>query len=424
MASASSNQALRRAAVELLLQMLLLQTVTCGLAAHVQSATHVQSAAGGVRSPRWFWDSLFSSFPSTSGITDRVSGAFSRNTFDEAVSVLIPRSGVTPLICQTTDDEKFEEGVCMRVADCVISGGTHYGPCAGGLIGSCCVFEKKCDHNSNSYVTHFTNPRYPSPTTGTGECKLIVNPMHDNVCQFRLDFDEFNIVGPDESSDCVTDFLGVTGGTPVPKLCGDLTGQHVYVNVKPASGPIELSMDTATTLVYTRLWNIRVTQIPCGSPNLAPPGCLQFYNSTSGTIRSLNFKDSLPDEGTTYQLQKQNYGACVNSKVDYCELTWTASEQGLGYSFTLNGDAARNTSDFQTFYGPEDCNEDYVTIPGGIYEDENGNPVEADRYCGTKFPTRVRTSSQPYRLYVTTNVAEDFDNRNAGFALNFRHSLC
>ncbi|XP_018013364.1 uncharacterized protein LOC108670405 [Hyalella azteca] len=392
------------------------------LVAHVALAR--VPASGGSRTPRWFWDRLFGAFPSTSGITNRVTGAFSRNSMDEAYSVLIPRSGATPVICQNTNDDKFEEGVCLRVADCALAGGTSYGSCAGGIIGACCVFEKKCDQNSNAYVTQFTNPRYPSPTTGIGECKLTVNPMHDNVCQFRLDFDEFSVVGPDDSSDCVTDFLGVTGGSSVPKLCGDLTGQHVYVNVKPASGPIELSMDTATTDFGSRQWNIRVTQIPCGSPQLAPPGCLQFYNQTSGTVRSLNFRDSLPLAGETFQLQNQNYGVCINSKVGYCELTWTASNEGFGYSFTVTGDASANKSTFETMYGPAHCNKDYVTIPGGIYEDAQDNPQQEDRYCGTKFPTRVRTSSQPYRLYVNTDVAEDGDIRNAGFALNFRHSLC
>jgi len=76
------------------------------------------------------------------------------------------------------------------------------------------------------FVSHFVNPTFSSLDRGTGECKLTVNPMNSNICQYRVDFLSFDIIGPDSSSVCVDDFMGITGGTPVPKLCGDLSGQH------------------------------------------------------------------------------------------------------------------------------------------------------------------------------------------------------
>ena len=86
--------------------------------------------------------------------------------------------------------------------------------------------EKRCGETTEAYMTYFTNPRHPMPTAGFGECKLTVSPMHESICQYRVDFDKLSMTGPDKSSDCVTDTVAVTGGSPVPRMCGELTGQH------------------------------------------------------------------------------------------------------------------------------------------------------------------------------------------------------
>merc|ERR1712098_570899 len=74
---------------------------------------------------------------------------------------------------------------------------------------------------------------------------------------------------------------------------------------KPAGGPIVLTVDTSKMKTMARKWNIKITQISCSSPERAPAGCLQFYNETSGTIRSFNFKSpALTEvEGTRRQRQ-------------------------------------------------------------------------------------------------------------------------
>ena len=42
----------------------------------------------------------------------------------------------------------------------------------------------------------------------------------------RVDFETFEISPPDTRGQCVTDFFLVTGGSPVPTICGLNTGQH------------------------------------------------------------------------------------------------------------------------------------------------------------------------------------------------------
>ena len=42
----------------------------------------------------------------------------------------------------------------------------------------------------------------------------------------RVDFETFEISPPDNRGQCVTDFFLVTGGSPVPTICGLNSGQH------------------------------------------------------------------------------------------------------------------------------------------------------------------------------------------------------
>ena len=60
------------------------------------------------------------------------------------------------------------------------------------------------------------------------------------------------------------------------KACNDL-------NMLLGSNPV------GTTTADQR-WSIRVTQLECGSNNLAPSGCTQyFYGNDAGTLKTYNF---------------------------------------------------------------------------------------------------------------------------------------
>lgn len=369
-----------------------------------------------VKDPTWYMARLRGALPATNTLNNRFSYTFTRSSFDEAYSVLVP-FGSEPLTCQTTRDELFEEGVCLRAADCLLYGGVSHGSC-GGVFGTCCLFERQCGQISDAYMTYFTNPRYPEPTIGFGECKLTIAPMNQHICQYRIDFDKLTLAGPDSSSDCVTDTLSITGGSLVPRLCGSLDGQHVYLDTKPGGGPIEISIDTTKGGPQSREWKMRITQVPCDSPKRVPAGCLQFYNGTSGVIRSFNFARELPKNYTTRQLKDHHYGICVNSLVGYCELTWSPTR--MPYPFTLGGDPRLR----EALYGIRNCTSDYITIPGGSFTAASGRSVAVERFCGARFPAKVRTKTNPYMLYVHVDDTEKDDSRNAGFSLDFRHSLC
>merc|ERR1739838_803095 len=103
-----------------------------------------------------------------------------QNSLTEAMSVLFPDVSTRSLPCQATNADKYRQGSC-----------------------SCCVFEKHCGESTNLFTSHFVSPLFSTVDNGRGECKLTVVPNNPSICQFRLDFDAFEILGPDSTSNCV-----------------------------------------------------------------------------------------------------------------------------------------------------------------------------------------------------------------------------
>lgn len=69
----------------------------------------------------------------------------------------------------------------------------------------------------------FGNGKYE----GTGSCQLTVLKMSANICQIRLDLEHFSVSGPEPLNHvCNTDQFLVSGGSPVPILCGNAHGEH------------------------------------------------------------------------------------------------------------------------------------------------------------------------------------------------------
>ena len=105
-------------------------------------------------------------------------------------------------------------------------GGIVAGQCAGGY-GTCCVFMSSCGGVARENGTYFVNPNHPDPTDGTGSCQISVLKIHEDICQLRLDFDHFALAGPEINNHiCNTDQFLVSGGSPVPTICGTSHGDH------------------------------------------------------------------------------------------------------------------------------------------------------------------------------------------------------
>lgn len=75
--------------------------------------------------------------------------------------------------------------------------------------------------------TYFVNPNHPDAYDSTGSCQLSIQKIHPDICQMRLDFDNLVIAQPEPLNHiCNTDQFLVSGGSPVPTICGTSTGDH------------------------------------------------------------------------------------------------------------------------------------------------------------------------------------------------------
>ena len=86
----------------------------------------------------------------------------------------------------------------------------------------------------------------------------------------------------------------VTGGAPVPIICGRNTGHHMYIDAGSGNSPTSITF--ITTGNFERAFKMKITQIECGAVNRGVEGCLQYHTGVSGTIASFNYIGKLePD---------------------------------------------------------------------------------------------------------------------------------
>ncbi|XP_012235854.1 uncharacterized protein [Linepithema humile] len=319
-------------------------------------------------------------------------------------------------------------GTCFTRRECINYGGSPSGSCANGL-GTCCVFQKSCGSTTNINNTYFVSPRYPITYRGGERCTITVQRCNSNICQLRLDFLEATWAQPNATGFCDLDVFLVSGGSStVPRICGENTNQHVYVDFNGAT-PITISIDTSADYAFDRRWNIRIQQIACDSVCKAPNGCLQYYKTISDTVMSFNFGTTenvrAPQIGTR-QMVNHRYGVCVRMALGYCSIEWSQVDR---FSFSVSDDTGSSDPDIigtdLVAESGANCTSDFVIIPDPL---ENGTPVNTDRFCGNGFITKT-SNLKPFVLYVVTNGDETSlmmmtDVQNKGFALMFRQLPC
>ncbi|VVC86227.1 unnamed protein product [Leptidea sinapis] len=250
-----------------------------------------------------------------------------------------------------------------------------------------------------------------------------------------VDFLDLVLAQPDGDGVCSVDSLTITGGnTIVPILCGDNTGQTIFVDFN-GNAAITITISATLSTTFSRRWNIKLTQLGCDCPGIAPNGCLQYYTGTSGTINSFNYATTANPTLSaslvtgTRQLANLNYGICIRMEAGYCSIQY-AQASGL-YSFTVTGDVEGADS---TVLGTDvgavndgDCTTDFVVIPNPFTTANVA--VGTDRFCGLGFVT-VTSALKPFVLYVVTDGSEGAtattppDVANRGFSLTYSQIAC
>ena len=265
----------------------------------------------------------------------------------------------------------------------------------------------------------------------------------------------------------------VRANEPLPVLCGNNSGQHIYVDVRgrsetnlnlltmpifpkvgfvlhisltvhifPKPVGVHNETDSSRTIVEwlhevspERGWKILVTQIPCDCQDsslpdsLAPTGCLQYHTGITGTISSFNFHGTIMNYEPCYfgnettcgapiwtgHLNSLDYSTCIRSATGYCGI---AFEQEDAESFQLSGLDSGNTP--YPSNGETHCSEDYLFIPRGQHPSDISGQYTEERYCGqvmgNKLAGPVLSYAKPFLVMTRTDGAEG----SSGVALNNR----
>ena len=95
-------------------------------------------------------------------------------------------------------------------------------------------------------------------------------------------------------------------------ICGLNTGQHMYLDIgRGSSDSATLAFTFSGT--FSRYWDIKITQIPCGVAYDAPNGCLQYHTGIDGRFSTFNY--GLTGTPSTYShLRNQNYRICIRQE--------------------------------------------------------------------------------------------------------------
>ncbi|KAF0294713.1 hypothetical protein FJT64_007638 [Amphibalanus amphitrite] len=317
--------------------------------------------------------------------------------------------------CSTT--ELGTNGTCYLADECTRNGGRAMGTCARGY-GVCCVFSAGCGEVISRNSTIF---RGPGNQTAPFNCRLTVGKVNENICQLRLAFEQLSLAGPDVDGVCRQDQFSVTGASSAqpPVLCGVNSGSHMYVDVAPGSGSqVTLQVTTSGTQTANRDWRVRVDQIECSSPSLAPAGCLQYYTNVTGMVQSFGFDTNTNGP----HLANQRYAICVRTNAGFCGIQYDACPAINNFTVSESLGAVKGAA----------CNTDYITIVGVTPDGTTGTPV--DRHCGTQWSGDAAgtsssgvTFSEPFIVYVNFDATEttvEQEGSNRGFCLSYTQVPC
>jgi len=266
----------------------------------------------------------------------------------------------------TGDDGKA--GVCYTAAQCTDMKGMATGNCAMGF-GVCCriLVDPTCPSDITTASATIVNPGYPDDvnTATTGSCssssatskaaapriffpttttttasstsvtnvevsgndtmyRWAIFKATPTVEQIRIDFVEFDIAPPIVGA-CTNESMTIMGADAVTnkilpdKLCGVLTGQHLYLSVKDL-GTDFLTIEITLAMNGTQEWEMLITQIEGdATADLAPRGCLQYFKEDAATFSSFNY-----DNGNGMLINDNQYSICIMDNDAYCDVALTA----------------------------------------------------------------------------------------------------
>lgn len=338
-------------------------------------------------------------------------------------------------------------GTCYTAAECSSIGGSKDGTCADGF-GVCCIVILTTSGTSSVNNTYIY--KSSSTTFSTGDHKYTICPCSANICRIKLNLNTFQIASPNTGygtrykaaskttyppgtgaaiGDCYSDsfFVNSPYGRSTPVICGINSGQHIYVDTAE-SECVDVHYGVGGGSSSTRELDIRVSQYTCGDEMGGPPGCLQYFTSSAGKIRSFNFPDLTYGGTVGYKyvhLSRQHYKACVRRNSGKAYICYWPCTSITGASIAIAGSAVILQPSFGLSVSPDDgsqsafgtaCSSDYITIPASVKSaiaailSSNTYFPGADSSPGTKYCGRyLGTTAATYAAQSICTLAVPFE---------------
>ncbi|KAG6447527.1 hypothetical protein O3G_MSEX005016 [Manduca sexta] len=242
--------------------------------------------------------------------------------------------------CQPVGYNIAKAGICLNAYDCRQRDGRAAGDCAQGL-GVCCVFEVSCGGAVQNNLTYFMSPGFPELWSGEEDCNITIDKTYAGIMQLKIDFIHFTIGQPNRTTgECDEDAMVLGDGETKFTLCGQNHGQHIYYTLSSKSERREAEDLPGTKTTHLsmrmrggdmpRLWLMRLAQMPLAQA--APQGCLQYYTTDNGTIKTFNYATN------GRHLSDQEYKACVRRNVGRCGVRYVPCD-ARSFRIGLGGDA-------------------------------------------------------------------------------------
>uniref|UniRef100_A0A182NBS7 CUB domain-containing protein n=1 Tax=Anopheles dirus TaxID=7168 RepID=A0A182NBS7_9DIPT len=288
-------------------------------------------------------------------------------------------------------------------------------------------------------------------------CVYTIRSLNLRVCQLRLDFNSFSLGQPtlDPYPRCINDVFHVQNLNF--DLCGENTGQHLYVPFNPTSADRTMtitfriaSRSRIPTLTNPH-WSIQVQQLECPTVTapaaapvakeavrqladpemlpqvartlhstdiglLAPNGCLQYFTGSSGTVESFNLGG-----GVGPYLGGLNYAICFQRRRSnhHLRLTPTTFEIASSANPTVE-----NPGLDELCYSNIEVmgrSEDNLHIPNAVVHLPAFPTLRASRFCSRSLVNGEIDVSAPGPFMMYFNSDDQFDpfHRETGFSMHY-----
>ncbi|XP_067633959.1 uncharacterized protein [Eurosta solidaginis] len=273
-------------------------------------------------------------------------------------------------------------------------------------------------------------------------CQYTIRRSSNHICQLRIQFESFELQQP--TIDIETSSLVCTDSFTAGRftLCGDNSGQHIYLPFTMDTTFITLNFNVPSHLAQSK-WHLVVDQLVCPpSPShmgdslppilssmvnnlldmrnifsrfindlelLAPFGCDQYYTQPSGLIKSFNYRDGV----NTQYMSNLKYTICIKQLPEVESIEYTVNKFSLSSELPeeFYNDACH------PLISTEGRQNDYLMIPNTYFADNHA--FQPTYICGQALTAgQALIGSGPFVLYFSSD--DLWNEEETGFSTEYR----